>query len=259
MPLPTFVIVGAQKCGTSSLTATLRQHPQVLTSKPKELHFFDRHYDRGLDWYADQWQPKPRHLAWGEASPSYLYNEEARLRIAESLPEAKLVVMLRDPVKRAYSHYWHTQRLGAETVDFETALDTEQERIATGKPSDRSRYSYTDRGHYLEQLEHLAALVGRERIHVMLLEDLASDRVATLKNVFGFLGVRKAAAERIEEKWTNKYRVQEAPDQKAKPVAYPPMRPETRERLVEHFRPHDARLAGWLGRDLSAWSSAAPG
>ena len=254
MPLPTFVIVGAQKCGTSTLSATLRLHPQVFMSRPKELHFFDRRYDQGLEWYSEQFKPRRRHLAAGEASPSYLYDDDAPERIAESLSDTKLIVMLRDPAKRAYSHYWHTQRLGAETVDFETALATESERIDSDKPSDRSRYSYVDRGHYLPQVQNLASLVGRDRLHVVLLDDLADDRVASLRRVFDFLGIDTARADTIEEKWTNKYRVQKTPGDKAEPVAYPPMKPETRAQLVKHFRPHNDRLAAWLGRDLSAWN-----
>ncbi len=254
MSLPTFVNVGAQKCGTSSLSATLRQHPQIFMSRPKELHFFDNRFDRGVDWYAEQFTPRRRQLASGEGSPSYLYHPQAPRRIAETLPETQLIVMLRDPAKRAYSHYWHTQRLGAETVDFETALTVEPERIATGKPSDRGRYSYVDRGHYLPQLQNLESLVGRDRLLVILLDDLVEDRVATLERTFGFLGVDTAAARTLKEKWTNKYRVRKAPGDRAEPVAYPPMHPETRAHLVEHFRPHNDRLAAWLDRDLSAWN-----
>ena len=255
MSLPTFVIVGAQKCGTSSLSATLRLHPQIFMSRPKELHFFDNRFDRGLDWYAEQFTPRPRQLAAGEGSPNYLYHPEAPRRIAESLPEVQLIVMLRDPAKRAYSHYWHTQRLGAETVDFETALTLEPQRIASGKPSDRGRYSYVDRGHYLPQVENLESLVGRDRLHVILLDNLVDERIETLRRTFRFLGVEAAPAETIKEKWTNKYRVRKAPGDKAEPVAYPPMKADTRAWLVEHFRPHNDRLAAWLGCDLSAWDA----
>lgn len=253
MPLPTLVIAGAQKCGTSSLAATLRRHPQVFMARPKELHFFDRHFDRGLDWYREQFTPRRGHVHAGEATPNYLYHPDARRRIPEVLPDAKIVVILRDPAKRAYSHYWHSRRIGGESLDFETALDRETERITAGDKVSRSRHSYTDRGHYLEQLEPFAADLGRDRLHVMLLEDLIGDRVPTLITLFDFLGIETEQAASIEEQWTNRYRVAEEPGGKPKPVAYPPLDPDTRKRLIEHFKPHNDRLAAWLGRDLSVW------
>jgi hypothetical protein len=255
MPLPTFLIAGAQKCGTSTLVATLRRHPQVQMARPKELHFFDRKLDKGLEWYAEQFTPDPRQTQWGEASPSYVYDVEARTAMCELLPEAKVVVILRDPAKRAYSHFWHSKRLGFEKLEtFQDALAAEPERMAHGARSDRIRFSYLDRGHYVEQLESLEALKGRDNLHVMLLDDLASDRIPTLEGLFGFIGVKKKFASTIKEQWTNKYRVAEKPGEKAKAVPYPPLPPETRAMMVEHFGPWNDRLGDWLGRDLSAWS-----
>ena len=101
MPLPTFVIVGAQKCGTSTLAATLRRHPQVFMSRPKELHYFDRQYAEGLEWYERQFTPREGQIAWGEATPVYMYDPEARSRLSEALPATTVVVTLRDPTKRA--------------------------------------------------------------------------------------------------------------------------------------------------------------
>lgn len=254
MPLPTFIIVGAQKCGTSSLTAMLRSHPQIHMSRPKELHFFDRNHQRGLEFYAGQFQPRPHHVAIGEATPVYMYDPSSRERISDLLPEVKLVVILRDPVSRAYSHFWHSKRLGFDSsATFEDALEREPERLSSGMRSDRIRFSYVARGHYLEQLEALEARHGATKIHTMLLDDLKSDRVATLERLFSFLGVDTAQAASTEEKWTNRYRVtDEGGAQKI--VKYPPMEPATRARLTEHFTPHNERLAEHLGRDLSGWN-----
>ncbi len=256
MPLPTFVIVGAQKCGTSSLSATLRRHPQIQMSKPKELHYFDRPKDRPLEWYANQFRPQPRHLAWGEGTPVYMYDSTARDRLVETLPDAKLIVMFRDPVKRAYSHYWHNRRIGSEQLDtFEAALDQEESRLASGTRIQQTRFSYVDRGRYVDQIEALEAAVGRERLHVAMLDDLISDRVATLEAIFEFLSVDLAPASTIEQQHTNKYRVTDADGNKVI-VDYPTMSAETRQRLVTQFDPWTARLETWLGRDLSAWRSA---
>ena len=257
MPLPTFVIAGAQKCGTSTLVATLRRHPQVHMSRPKELHFFDRrkNLDRGLEWYAEQFSPGPKQIAWGEASPTYVYEEAARHALTDLLPDAKIVVILRDPAKRAYSHFWHSKRLDFESVDtFEEALDLEPERMASGDRRQQMRFSYLDRGHYVEQLEDLVARHGADNVHVMLLDDLGSDRVPTLEKLMAFIGVDTAPASTIKEQWTNKYRVGER-DGKQTVVAYPPLPPETRARMVEHFKPWNDRLAEFLGRDLSAWNA----
>ncbi len=253
MPLPTFVIVGAQKCGTSSLSATLRRHPEVFMSKPKELHYFDRGHDQGPEWYAAQFRPGPRQKAWGEATPVYLYEQESRERLTATVPDARLVVILRDPVKRAYSHYWHSRRMEFEELDsFEAALDAEPERLATDR-TDRIRFSYVDRGRYLDQIRSLRSLHGEDKVHVMLLDDLKTDRVPTLAAMFRFLGVSEEPAGTIKEQWTNRYRVATEPGAAAEVVEYPPMADETRRRLAAEFAEENAELGAYLGRDLSAW------
>ena len=255
MPPPNLIIAGAQKCGTSSLAATLRRHPQVYLARPKELHFFDRHFDQGLDHYASLFSPRPVHVLFGEATPVYLYDSEARRRMCESLPEAKFVVILRDPVKRAYSHFWHSRRLGLDDIaSFEEAIALEPERLAERTTRALSRYSYVDRGRYVDQLVAVTELVGRHRLHVMLLDDLTGDRINALERLFGFLGIEKAHAATIEPQWTNRHRMTTAADGKPVPVTYPPMAADTRARLVELFRPYNLRLESWLDRDLSEWS-----
>ena len=254
MPLPTLVIAGAQKCGTSSLSATLRQHPEIFMSKPKELHFFDRRFKKGLGHYASHFVDGADHPHRGEATPVYMYDPEARRRMAETLPDAKIVVILRDPVQRAYSHFWHERRLGREDMTtFEEALAVEAERRVNGTRLDRMKYSYVDRGRYLDQILSLAEGHGRDNVHVMLLEDLTQERLPTLRELLTFLDVDPAPAESVPERWTNRYRVA-TDDGKMQALAYPPIAPETRERLVEEFREPNDRLAAWLGRDLSAWN-----
>lgn len=256
MPLPTFVIAGVQKCGTSTLAATLRRHPQIYMARPKELHFFDYGMKKGLDWYADQFPVKPRHKAWGEATPRYLYDDTARERMATHLPETtKFLVILRDPVKRAYSHYWHARWQGPETVEsFEKALELEPERLESSRVA-RMNHSYVDRGRYLRQLEDLASRVGRDRIMVHLLEDLTADWEGVLARSFGFLGVKRGPAKRIPLVWANPSTTKKTDDGGTTKVEkYPPMSPETRAMLVEQYRADNEKLAEWLGRDLSAWN-----
>jgi len=266
VPLPTFVIVGAQKCGTSSLHRMLRQHPQISMSRPKELHFFDQHFDRGLEWYSAQFEKTWRHKHVGESTPVYMFGPRARSRLIETLPKARIVAILRNPVDRAYSHYWHDlrrQEAGRHDrfvpATFEAALALEspadfgsldEEAAAAAR---RRKISYVGRGRYVEQLEPFVEAYGRDRVHVMLLEDLIREREAALRGLFAFLRVRKKPAAEIREVHVNRYR---QPDEsgKARPAKYPPMESTTRKLLVEHYRPHNERLAAWLGRDLSHWT-----
>lgn len=256
MPLPTFVIVGVQKCGTSTLAATLRRHPQIYMARPKELHFFDFGMTKGLEWYADQFPVRPKHTAWGEATPRYLYDDDARRRMAETLPEtSKFLAILRDPAKRAYSHYWHSRWQGSELLEtFEEALDREPERLQAST-RERMNHSYVDRGRYLRQLEALAADVGRDRIMVHLLDDLSADWEGVLTRTFEFLGVKTAPASTIPLVWANPATTKKTEDGSKQAVEkYPPIKPETRARLVEEFRDDNEALGEWLGRDLSSWN-----
>lgn len=278
MTLPNFVIAGAQKAGTSTLAATLRTHPHVFMARPKELHFFDRYFDRGLGWYAEQFPVRRIHRAVGEATPSYLFEATVRERMHETLPDARIIVSLREPVSRAYSHYWHQRRKGNEhTATFEDALEREHERRAAEDIKLRVRHAYMARGFYLEQLEALTELYGRERVHVLLFEDLIEDRVPTLRRILGFLGLDEADAETMPERWNNRNRFRpdaadgsEAADDSGDddgsddgsdpaPVnvtgsAYPPIDIATEARLHDLYREPNLRLGKWLGRDLSHWN-----
>jgi hypothetical protein len=261
MPLPTFVIAGAQRCGTSTLTAYLRRHPRIFMTKPKELHFFDGHFELGLAWYSDQFTPKQKHRHWGEATPMYAFDPVARERLHDAVPEAKLIVIFRDPAKRAYSHYWHAVRDGHETLDsFGEALDQEEERLASGDRDDLIHHSYVARGHYIDQVEALIDLFGHDQLHVMLFDDLVADRQESLRDVFGFLDVGLAPAATIDEMWASHRAdslgvVADEPVIKQRQTApYPPVDRKLRARLVEHFQPYNDRLGAWMGRDLSSWN-----
>ena len=128
MVKPTFIIVGVMKAGATSLFGAVRRHPQVGKPSKKELHFFDRkNYTRlGMEWYEQHFELGPKQIAVGEATPAYVYEAETRERIAENLPDVRLIISLRDPVRRAYSHFWHSKRMGKEQLPtFEEALAAE--------------------------------------------------------------------------------------------------------------------------------------
>lgn len=267
MPLPTFVIPGVQKSGTTTLHDLLGHHPRIWVSRPKELHFFDQHRDRGLEWYADQFTPQPGDVAWGESTPLYLYNDRVRTDMARSLPDTRYVVMLREPVSRAYSQYWFARSKGVETLPtFADAVAAEPARLARRRDRQPAKFSYLDRGHYLRQLRSLEDLVGRERILVHLLEDLTTDPVKAAQQTCSFLGVDPEPLETVQPAARNTFAdrtLNRAPegarvtaDERAEGVprdAYPPLDPDLEQELRELFRDENRALAEWLDRDLSAW------
>src|SRR5215216_7751234 len=132
-PLPDFLVLGAQKAGTTALYAYLRRHPQIAGPSWKEVSFFDRHYARGESWYRGNFPSRP--ATWlarrragaepivGEASPGYLFHPHAPQRVATLLPNVRLIALLRDPVDRALSHYHHELALGRESLSFEEAIE----------------------------------------------------------------------------------------------------------------------------------------
>ena len=275
MPLPSFVIVGAMRSGTTTLASMMRRHPQVHLAAEKEVHFFDRRYDEGLDWYASRFDPTSEEIAVGEATPVYMYQDQARRRLATDLPDARLLAILRNPVDRAYSHYWHRVKAERESLPFEAALEAEPQRLLTGGLDDLADFSYVDRGHYVDQLEALSQLAGRDRVKVVLLEDLTRDTENVMKDIFRFIGVDEVFAAEIPLRTTNDYRsarmkgLARWAENRPKPLRdvitrfntipaeYPPMVAATRARLEAEYAPYNERLSQWLGRELAAWAPKA--
>ncbi len=266
MILPTVIIAGAQKSGTTTLRDVLAQHPDVFMSSPKELHFFDRHYDRGLDWYASCFEPGRDHVHRGEASPFYMYKPKARERMLATLPDLRVICILRNPVSRAYSHYWHAREKGPEkSTTFEEALNREPRRLQRSKDGKPGVFSYVDRGRYLEQLLPIADAVGRDRLHVLLMDDLIEQPQESMRSTFAFLEVDPSPAEHISVGVANAFgggessrqgepRDRPERDRGELPTGgYPPMESDTRERLRELFAPLNQELGHWLQRDLGHW------
>ena len=249
-PLPGFLILGAQKAGTTALYAYLRRHPGVTGPSWKEVSFFDRHWARGERWYRGNFPPRfrARAAAVGEASPSYLFHPLAPARAASLVPGAKLIVLLRNPVDRAFSHYQHEVALGREPLSFEDALDREEERLAG--ELDRMRadpayfshawwnHSYVLRGRYAEQLETWLRPFPREQLLVLSTEELGADTEAAYARVLDFLGLAPHTLPSFPHVFRREYA---------------PMPEETRARLAATFAEPNARLYELLGRDLG-WS-----
>ena len=260
--LPTFLVCGGQRCGTTSLYRALASHAAVLKAVlHKGVHYFDTDYQRGLGWYRAHF---PLRATAGrieqqlgvtvhafESSPYYMYHPLAAKRIARDLPGVKLVVLVRDPVERAYSQHAHEVARGFEAeFDFERALALEESRVdgeAERILADPLYYSfshqhhaYRARGEYIIYLERLTALFGRERIHVVDSGTFFTDPIAAYDGVLAFLGLPRLGYPPFER---HNARPRESP-----------MSERLRAALRVHYRPYDERLNTWLGREVSWWA-----
>ena len=264
--LPNFVVIGAMRSGSTSLYKYLQAHPDVYMPR-KEIHFFDRKWDRGLSWYLTRFEGHAGQTAVGEATPSYLAEPEALDRMASTIPDARLLAVLRDPVDRAYSHYWMEHARARDPRTFEEAIADElAER--PGAPD------YLARGRYVRQLEDVGARFPRAQLQVVLFDDLRDRPQETYADVCRFLGIDdRFVPPRLGER-VNRYvefrslRMRRVRRQlpstwgigrivgrlNAREGPYPPMAPETRAELRRHFAPEITALATWLGRDLSIWA-----
>jgi len=241
--LPDAVILGAQKSGTSSLHNYLTQHPGVTAPLRKEVHFFDLNYARGEQWYRAHFGRTGDAGLNLDSSPYYLFHPAVAQRLHAMLPDAKLIVLLRDPVRRAYSGYWHERDKGRETLSFEEAIAAEpgrieaaQARLADGtleRSHEHQHFSYLARGRYAEQLERWFGHFPRERFLILRFEDLVADPLAVLNQSLAFVGLPPAEAVDLEARNTRRY---------------PPMAEATAAVLREYYEPWNRRLEALLDR-----------
>ena len=211
---PSFVIAGVQRGGTNSLYEYLARHPLVLRARPlPEVHYFDLHATRSGQWYRGHF-PTRRHAAglarrWGghalagESSPYYIFHPAAMRRLAATLPNVRVLVLLRDPVARAFSHYHHERARGYEHLSFIDALAAEDDRLgdmteaAFDDPSyrnaDHQHFSYAARGRYDHQLARAFGLFRREQVLVVVSEDLFARPAEVHREALAFLGLPGAA------------------------------------------------------------------
>jgi len=256
--LPSFIMIGGQRCGTTSLFRALTAHPQVVRPAfHKGINFFDLNYHRGMTWYRGHFPVSSiaeavtaRHggPVSFEASGYYMYHPFALERIARDLPQTKLVVMLRDPVERAYSAYRHELSRGYEWETFEKALALEDDRLIG--ELDRMRadvsyesfphrhHSYRHRGHYADLLQRAFDLFPREQVHVIDSEMFFDKPALEYQRLLEFLGL-------------SPFELSAFGRHNAEPGT--PMEPATRQMLEEHYAVHNKRLA-----ELLDWPSQWP-
>ncbi len=174
----------------------------------KEVHFFDfdRNFRKGLDWYKGFFDQQKEKIMIGENSPLYMFSEKAPARIRELFPDVKLVFLLRDPVRRAWSHYWHEVKYGEEWLSFEKAVQKEEKRVRENFHGWR-HYSYKKRGRYAEQIQRYLSYFPREQFHFVLSEKLYEDPEQEVSRLLAFLG--KDASPRSVQDWLPEGKVNE--------------------------------------------------
>ena len=262
--LPTFLVIGAKRSGTTSLWNWLLGHPGVLPMFPavqqiKSPHYFDINWSKGERWYRSHFPTESavaraeerlgRPPGIGEASPYYMFHPAAPERVAATCPDVKLLVLLRDPVRRAHSNYWERRGSGAEDLPtLRAALDAEpgrlrgeEERILAD-PSyysfDHDNHSYLARGRYLEQLERWLAQFPREQLLIEQAESLFKDAQGTCRRIEDFLGLPHAPEVGLQHHHK---------------LPAPQLEDDLREELAAYYRPHNEALYRTLGVDYG-WS-----
>jgi hypothetical protein len=241
---PDFIIIGAQKGGTTSLYRYLAEHPRVAPAAEKQVDFFAHEsYKRGPGWYLSRFPERGPGVLSGEASPYCMVHPHAPKRVFAFDPGVKLIAVLRNPVDRTYSHYQHQVRNWREPLSFEEALEAEEGRTggelrrmlrdASYESKAHRRHSYLARSRYAEQLEKWFALFPREQVLVLNSEAMFEDPEPALDRVTSFLGLPPLRLENYNRYMPGSY--------------WKGMSPETRRRLVEYFRPHNRRLYELLG------------
>jgi hypothetical protein len=254
--MPHFILVGAQKSGTSSMFAYLRQHPQIVRPVFKELYYFDRHYQRGLRWYGCNFPSRASlerrndrvgraHLTF-EATATYIFDDQVPGRIARDIDTRKFIVLLRNPVDRAISAYWHARRMGRETRTLDEALQADLVRYEAERAFEEGhgpapagpppRPAYLRRGIYHESVSRWHDAFAPESLLVIPSERMFAEPASAMARVFSFLDLPPAPAIDYAPQNVGGYRDSDT---------------DARRLLQDFYRPHNERLAAITGLALS--------
>lgn len=278
MILPNFFIIGARKAGTTALCNYVMQHPDICFSKPKETDYFNRHYGKGIDWFSSHFNHYKGETAVGEGSTGLLSSIEAPSRIAKHIPKAKIICLLRDPVTRAFSHYYYYIYTGKEdsTRSFSEVIRDEKSHFGQ---------QIIDMGKYVEHLSRYDEQFGRSQMKIILQDSFRKETEKEIKQIFKFLNIDdsfipnadndhnktvypksrkvysiirggwKIVQDRIEVRFpnlTNKLRAG------TRSLIFdsnkPRMEEEDRKYLKKIYKPYNKRLEDWVQLDLSHWN-----
>ncbi len=241
---PDFLIIGAEKCGTTSLFQYLRQHPAVLPPLEKEIDFFDLEYEAGLDWYLAHFPPMPQQSGWvtGETSANYFYSDVAPERIFQQFPDIQLVVILRQPVDRTISRYNMMVRNGAEKRSVEQAIEEEIRLIQQAATEDDipwkvlNRCRHTGNSLYYYHLKRWFEVFPREQFLILQSENLFHQPEETLKQLYQSLGL----SHHPEQDYS-----------KFNAGTYSPVNLAVRQQLSAFFAPHTQKLETLLNQSFN--------
>jgi hypothetical protein len=249
-PLPDFLIIGTQKGGTTSLYNYLVSHPQVLSAAQKEILYFDYNFSENENWYRKFFPllaRLKRSSLTGEADPDYLYHLHAPKRIAQTTKNIKLIIILRNPVNRAISHYWYEVKGGHEKLPIHKAFDIEEERIAEGRKMvaanehfysfEYEHFSYLDRGKYAEQIKRYMTYFDLKQMLILKSEDLFSHTQETFNKLTSFLNLRRYELHNLKSYNTGNYQKERYTD--------------LRNTLSGFFEPYNRELYKLL--DIDPW------
>jgi len=276
--LPQFIIFGAARSGTTSLYKYLTSHPNIAPSMTKEVMFFDLKFHRGLQWYQAHFPSKlqkfyHRKLMTGEASPSYLHHPLAPSRIKAILPQVKLIILLRNPIDRAYSHYYYAVRAGRESLPFEIAVKQqmaeracfEQEQVLAAEEKYHQRiyhpHAYLSKGIYVDHLKrwfecfsqqpHQMQLAKQpQQILVLQSEEFYREPAKVLQRTLEFLEMPQWSPTDYQKYNQAGHHFALSAARKSASVKYELMVPSIRQELIEYFRPYNERLYEFLGTDF---------
>jgi hypothetical protein len=247
--MPNYLIIGAQKAGTSSLFNYLSMHPQVVNSSRKEIHYFDKNIDKPLSWYKQYFPLRfniSNHYAVGEASPNYLFHPYVAQRIHNILPKVKLIVVLRNPVDRVISQYFQAVRKNNEQRSIMQALSEEdaEELIIMNELAKNEFFTpenvhllYKSRSRYAEQLERFFKLFTKEQILILSSKELLNMPNETLKKVYDFLRINNDFYLREVTHWNVGTNKKEIPKEV---ILY----------LTDYFKPYNDNLFNLLGYEI---------
>lgn len=251
--LPTVFLAGCQKTASTWIYHCFKEHPEVFVPEKDALHFFTINHFRGLDWYAKLYEQAASNQVLVDPTPSYIRDPKAAQRIFEYNSDAKLIFSLRNPIDRAFSHYWHMKRKGLISYTFEDA-------VSYGGFGNIDLYqNWIQSGMYLEQLQPFIDLFPRDQLKVVLFEDLKTDPKAFIQEIFQFMDIeasfepsvlhskKNQASKKGKSKGFFNRKDQETEYDKGMPTA-------VRSELQQVFSLPNEQLGTWLNRDLSHWN-----
>ena len=249
--LPSFIIVGAVRCGTTSLYYNICEHSCVLPASYDEIGFFDSNYELGINWYKSMFptkfkmkkiESKTGICITGEDTPFYFWDKKAIERIKKDIPKIKLIVLLRNPIDRAYSNYHLGVRLGSESLSFEDSIKKEIELLEKNNDFESDKIekflrprSYIAKGLYYQQIKNWFDIFSKDQILILNTENLSVNPHQTLKQIFNFLNLPNEKIQNIQNRKVGNYQK---------------MNENTREYLKKLFQPQNEKLFKILGREF---------